>query len=80
MEISLIKDFDPNASSNNINGLQSNFINDEDYAGEDEDDYNTTLAIWCSQNNIKYLQEHVNINKDTLDEIVADNNVNDQEF
>ena len=75
-----IENDDPNVSSNNINGLHSNFIDDEDYAGEDEDDYNTTLAICCSKNNIKYLQQHVNVNKDTLDEIVTDNNVNDQDF
>ena len=40
-----IENDDPNASSNNINGLQSNFIDDEDYASEDEDYCNTTLAI-----------------------------------
>jgi hypothetical protein len=64
-----IENDDPNTSGNNIDGLQSNFNDDEDDAGQDEDD-----------DNIKYLKEHMNIDNDTLDDIVADNNVNDQDF
>ena len=75
-----IENVDPNASSNNIDGVQTYFIDVEDAEddeGEDEDEYNTTLAGWCNKNNINYLQEHMNIDKDTLDDIVADNNVNE---
>lgn len=68
---------DPNTSSNNIDGIQTYFIDVEDDEGEDEDEYNTTLAGWCSKNNIKYLQAHMNIDKDELDDIVVDNNVNE---
>jgi len=71
-----IQNDDPNTFSNNIDGLQTNFIDVEDDEGENEDDYNTTLEGWCSKNNIKYLQEHMNIDKDTLDGIVVDDNVN----
>jgi hypothetical protein len=56
-------------SGNNIDGLQSNFNDDEDDADQEEDD-----------DNIKYLKEHMNIDNDKLDDIVADNNVNDQDF
>lgn len=59
----------PNTSSNHIDGLQSNFNDDEDDAGQDEDD-----------DNINYLKENMNIDNNTLDDIVADNNVNDQDF
>jgi hypothetical protein len=38
-------------------------------AGQDEDD-----------DNINYLKENMNIDNNTLDDIVADNNVNDQDF
>jgi len=38
---------------------------------------NSTLAGWCSKNNINYLQEHMNIHKDAMDEIIVDNNVNE---
>ena len=72
-----IQNDDPNTSSNNIDGLQTNFIDVEDDEGEDEDEYNTNLAGWCSKNNIKYLQEHMNIDNDALDDIVANNNVNE---
>ena len=62
-----IENDDPNyTSSNNIYGLQSNFNDDAD---QEEDD-----------DNIKYLKEHMNIDNDKLDGIVADNNVNDQDF
>ena len=44
---------------------------------EDEDDYNTTLAGWCRKNNIKNLHDHTNIDKKSLDDIYADNNVNE---
>ena len=44
---------------------------------EDEDDYNTTLARWCRKNNIKNLQDHINIDKESLDDIYVDNNVNE---
>ena len=64
-----IENDDPNTFGNNIDGLQSNFNDDEDDAGQDEDD-----------DNIKYLKEHMNIDNDKLDDIVADNNVNDQDF
>ena len=54
---------------NNIDGLQSNFNDDEDDADQEEDD-----------DNIKYLKEHMNIDTDKLDDIVVENNVNDQDF
>jgi len=73
-----IENVDPNASSNNIDGVQTYFIDVEDDEGEDEDEYNTTLVGWCNKNNINYLQEHMNIDKDTLDDIVAYNNVNEE--
>ena len=58
-----------------IYGLQSSFNDDEDDASEDEDEDNTTLEGWCSKSIIKYLKEQMNIDKDTLDDIVVDNNV-----
>jgi hypothetical protein len=64
-----IENDDPNTSSNNIDGLQSNFNDDEYDADQEEDD-----------DNIKYLKEHMNIDNDKLDDIVADNNANDQDF
>jgi hypothetical protein len=65
-----IENDDPNYTfGNNIDGLQSNFNDDEDDADQEEDD-----------DNIKYLKEHMNIDSDKLDDIVADNNVNDQDF
>ena len=75
-----IENDDPNTSRNNIDGLDSNFIDDEDGVGEDKDDFNTTIDGWCGKNNIKFLQEHVNIKKDTMDGIIVDNNANDQDF
>ena len=33
-----------------------------------------------SKNNIKYLKEYMNIDNDTLDDIVVDNNVNEKDF
>ena len=72
-----IENVDPNAFSNNIDGVQTYFIDVKDDEGEDEDEYNTTLVGWCSKNNIKYVQEHMNIDKDALDGIDADNNVNE---
>jgi hypothetical protein len=56
-------------TGNSINGLQSNFNDDEDDAYQEEDD-----------DNIKYLKKHMNIDNDKLDDIVVDNNVNDQDF
>jgi hypothetical protein len=56
-------------SGNNMDGLQSNFNDDEDDADQEEDD-----------DNIKYLKEHMNIDNDKLDDIVVDNNFNDQDF
>ena len=47
---------------------------------EDEDDYNTTLVGWCRKNNIRNLQDHVNIDKEALDDVYADNNVNEEDF
>ena len=41
----------------------------EDDAGQDEDD-----------DNINYLKYHMNIDNDTLDDNVANNNVNNQDF
>ena len=64
-----IENDDPNTSGNNIHGLQSNYNDDEDDASQDEED-----------DNIKYLKEHMNINNDTLDDIVADSNVNEKDF
>ena len=64
-----IENDDPNTSGNNMDSLQSNFNDDEDDAGQDEDD-----------DKLNYLKEHMNIENDTFDEIVADNNVNDQDF
>ena len=65
-----IENDDPNyTSGNNIDGLQSNFNDDEDDADQEEDD-----------DNFKYLKEHINIDNDKLDDIVEDNNVNDQDF
>ena len=46
-----------------------NFNGDEVDVGQDEDD-----------DDINYLKEHIKIDNDTLDDIVADNNVNDQDF
>ena len=60
---------DPNTSGNNIDDVQSNFNDDEYDAGQDEDG-----------DKIKYLKEHMNINNDTLVDIVAYNNVNDQDL
>jgi len=54
---------------NNIDGLQSNFNDDEYDASQDEDD-----------DNIKYLKEHMDIDNGTLDDIVAYDNVKDQDF
>ena len=46
-----------------------NFNDDEDDAGQDEDD-----------DNINYLKYHMNIDNDTLDDIVVDNDFNDQDL
>jgi hypothetical protein len=64
-----IQNDDPNTPGNNMDDLQSNFNDDEDDAGQDEDDAN-----------INYLKDHMNIENDTLDDIVPDNDVNDQDF
>ena len=64
-----IENDDPNTSLNNMDGLQSNFNDDEDDAGQDEDD-----------DNIKYFKYHMNIDNDTKHESVAYNDVNDQDF
>ena len=64
-----IENDDPNTSSNNMDALQSNFNDDEDYASQDEND-----------DKIKYLKEHINIDNDTLDDIIVDDNVNDQDY
>lgn len=69
-----IQNDDPNTSGNIINGLQNDFIDAKYDESEDEDEYNTTLTGWCNKNNIKYLQEHMNIDMDALDDIFADNN------
>ena len=60
---------DPNTFVNNMDDVHSNFNDDEDDVGQDEDD-----------DKINYLKEHMNIDNDTLDGIVADNNVNDQDL
>ena len=49
--------------------MYTEMSDDEDDAGQDEDD-----------DNIDYLKDHRNIDNDTLDDIVADNNVNDQDL
>jgi hypothetical protein len=64
-----IENDDPSTSGNNMDGLQSNFNDDEDDARQYEDD-----------DNINYLKVHMNIDNDTLDGIVADNDVNYQDF
>lgn len=64
-----IENDDPNTSSNNMDGLQSNFNDDEDDANKDKD-----------YDNIKYLKDHMNIDNDTLDGVVANNDVNEQVF
>ena len=64
-----IENDDPNKFGNNMDVVQSNFNDYEDDEGQDEDD-----------DNIDYLKEHMNIDNDTLDDIVADNNVNDQDL
>jgi len=64
-----IENDDPNTSGNNIDSLQSNFNDDEDDACQYEDD-----------DNINYLKDHMKIDNDTLDDIVADNDVNDQDL
>ena len=61
-----IENDDPNTFVNNMDDVHSNVNDDEDDAGQDEDD-----------DNIDYLKEHTNIDNDTLDDIVEDNNVND---
>jgi len=64
-----IENDDPNIFGNNIYGLQSNFNDDEDDASQDKDD-----------DTINYLKDHMDIDNHTLDDIVADNDVNDQDF
>ena len=60
----------------NVADLKTNFIDTKYGESEDEDDYNTTLAWCCSNNTIRYLQEHMNIEKETLEDLNADYNVN----
>ena len=60
---------DPNTFGKNMDDVQSNFNDDEDDAGQDEVD-----------DKINFLKEHMNIDNDTLDDIVADHNVNDQDL
>jgi hypothetical protein len=64
-----IENDDPNTYGNNMDGLKSNFNDDEDDLGQDEDD-----------DNINYLKDHMNIDNDTLDDIVLNNDGNDQDF
>lgn len=64
-----IENDDPNTFCNNMDGLQSYCNDDEDDASQDEDD-----------DTINYLKYHMNIDNDTLNDIVADNDVNDQDF
>jgi hypothetical protein len=64
-----IENYDPNTSSNNMDGLQSNFNDDKYDVGQDEDD-----------DNINYLKYHMNSDNDTLDDIVSNNVVTDQDF
>ena len=75
-----IENDDSNTFGNNIDGLQESFNDDKDEESEDEDDENTTLVGWCRKKNIKYLKEYMNIDNDTLDDIVADNNVNEKDL
>jgi len=67
--IDCIENDDPNTFCNNTDGLQSYFNDDEDDQSQDEDD-----------DNINYLKYNINIDNDTLDDIVAENDVNDQDF
>ena len=60
-----------------VTDLETNFIDTEYDEIEDEDDYNTTLAGWCSKNNIRCLQEHMNIDKEKLEDLDAYYNVNE---
>ena len=64
-----IKNDDPNTSGNNMDGFKLDFNDDEDDASQDEAD-----------DNINYLKDHMDIENDTLDDIVVDNDVNDQDF
>ena len=64
-----IENDDPNTSSNTMDGLQSDFNDGEDDAIQDEDD-----------DKINYLKYHMGIDNDPLDVVVADNDVNDQDF
>ena len=52
-----------------MDDVQSNFNDDEDDASQDEDD-----------DKISYLKEHMNIDNDTPNDIVVNNNVSDQDF
>lgn len=61
-----IENYDPNTSGKNMDGLQSNFNDDEDDSSQDKDD-----------DNINYLKNHMGIENDILDDIVVDNDVND---
>ena len=63
------KNDDPNTFVNNMDDVHSNVNDDEDDAGQDEDD-----------DNINYLKEHMNNDNDTLDDIFANNTVNDQDL
>ena len=66
-----------NISSNiNISIMVTKIVDSEYDECEDEDDYNIILERWCNKNRIKYLQEYMNIDKEALDDIDADNNVN----
>ena len=64
-----IENDDPNTSGNDLDGLQSELNDYEDDAHQDEDD-----------DNINYLKYNMNIDNATLDDIVADNYANGQDF
>lgn len=56
---------------------ETTFIDTEYDEGEDEDDHNMTLAEWFRKSNINFLQEHMNIDKEALEDIDADDNINE---
>ena len=73
-----IKRNDENRSGDiHVTDLEINFIDTEYNECEDEDNYNTTLVGWCSKNNIRYLKEHMNIHKETLEDINTYYNINE---
>lgn len=69
MNIDGIENDNTDTFGNNMDGLQENFNDDKYDVSQDEHD-----------DNINYLKDHMDIDNDTLDEIVAENDVNHQDF